>query len=105
MRRVVLFVAACVLCLGLAGTASAAPAGHHGHHGHHGHYGGRAYYHSHGVRFSGGYYYPGFNHHHWSRRVWDARCGRWNYYDPYLQSWFYWAPTANAYYPVTYIVP
>jgi hypothetical protein len=103
MRRAVLFVAACVLSLGLAGTASAAPSGHHGHHGHHG---GRAYYyHSHGVRFSGGYYYPGFNHHHWSRRVWDVRCERWNYYDPYLQTWYYWVPSAGAYYPVTYVVP
>ena len=102
MRRVVLFAAACVLCLGLAGTASAAPYGHHGRYGHHG---GRAYYHTHGVRFHGGYYYPGYNHHHWSRRFWDGRYRRWNYYDPALQCWFYWAPSANAYYPVTYIVP
>jgi hypothetical protein len=26
------------------------------------------YYRTHGIRFPGGYYYSGFNHHHWSAR-------------------------------------
>jgi hypothetical protein len=95
MRRVLLFLAVGVLCLGLTGAASASPARHHApaH---------RGYYHNHASHFSGGWYYRGRDHHHWSRTVWDARYHRYNYYDPGLQSYFYWSPAANCYYPVTY---
>lgn len=98
MRRVFLFLGVCVLGFGLAGTASAHEGSHYGHGRGHG-----GYYRDHGVRFSGGWYYRGRDHHHWSRTVWDARCHRYNYYDPYLHCYYYWSPVANCYYPVTYV--
>jgi hypothetical protein len=94
-------VAAALLGLAtLTGTADAAhpPRGHVNHVVH----GGRAYYHNHGNRFSGGYYYRGFNHNHWSRRVWDSRYRRWHYWDPYYNSYYYWYAPGNCYYPITY---
>jgi hypothetical protein len=94
MKKIIFGVAAVAL-LGLTtltGTAEAHVRG--GHHG--------GYYSHHGVRFSGGYSYHGFNHHHWGRRVWDpVRC-RWNYWDPYLQVYYYWYAPGNCFYPVTY---
>jgi hypothetical protein len=63
------------------------------------------YYETHGVRFAGGYYYRGFEHHHWARQVWDARLNRWHYYDADLGCYFYWSPAQNCYYPVTYVCP
>jgi hypothetical protein len=63
------------------------------------------YFETHGVRFAGGYYYPGFDHHHWGRQVWDARLARWEFWDADLGCYFYWNATLNGYYPVTYICP
>jgi len=62
----------------------------------------RPYYVDHGVRFNGGYYYRGYDHPHWSYRVWDVRCGRYHYYDPCLHVYYYWNPTLSCYYPVGY---
>jgi len=99
MRKLVLGLTASVLGLTFAGTADARPVAHHGYgRGHHERH---AYYESHARRFKGGYYYVGHQN-HWSRRVWDARCHRWNYFDPGLGIYFYWYAPGNCYYPVTY---
>jgi hypothetical protein len=95
MRRI-LFAAACALGLGL--TADAARA-----HEFHGSAGAPvAYHHEHAVRFGGGYYYPGRQHHHWSQHCWDPVHRRYHDYDPYLRVWFWWCPAANCYYPDSY---
>ena len=90
MRRIVLFVAACALSLGLAGTASAAH--DHGRHGP-----------PRGVRFSGGYYYTSRHHPNWERRAWDSHYRRYHYYDSYRHCWYYWVPARACYYPVGYV--
>jgi len=99
MQRALLGVAACVLGLALTGAAQA-----HDNHPHPGGvvHGGSAYHVQHGVRFSGGYYYPGHDHFHWERRVWDPVCHRYNYYDPNLHCYYYWSPGHNCWYPVGY---
>jgi hypothetical protein len=102
-----LFGLAAVALLGLGtmtGTADAAPShGHRGgyHGGYHGGYRG-AYYTHYGVRFSGGYYFRGYDHHHWGRRVWDPVHCRWNYWEPNLQVYYYWYAPGSCYYPVSY---
>ncbi|MGL4550001.1 MAG: hypothetical protein ACRC33_02340 [Gemmataceae bacterium] len=63
----------------------------------------RPYYHTHGVRFSGGYYYGGRDHSHWGHRHWDAGFRRYHYYDPYLRSYYFWCPERVGYYPVARI--
>jgi hypothetical protein len=98
MFKALLCTAAVGLGLSLTGTAEA----HGGHHRYGHHRVARAYYRTHAVRFTGGYCYRGYTHHHWTRRVWDARCHRYNYYDPGLHCYFYWYAPANCYYPVTY---
>ena len=64
---------------------------------------GRPYYRTHGVRFSGGYYYRGHDHHHWGQRVWSPVYRRYHYWDPYLRVYFYWCPQRDCYYPITYV--
>ena len=102
MKKLLLgLVAAGGLCLGgLTGTADAAhrPTGHVVRVVHTT----RAYHVTHGVRFSGGYYYRGRDHHHWTRRAWDPVHRRWNYWDPNLNVYYYWYAPGNCYYPVTY---
>ncbi len=94
MRRILLTVAACALGLTMTtSTAEAHPPRHAPV---------RIYYHDHGVRFNGGYYYVGRNHHHWSYKVWDAGCHRDNYYDPYLKCFYYWDVARGCYYPIGY---
>ncbi len=61
---------------------------------------GKPYYATRGVAYRGGYYYAGRDHHHWSYRVWDAKYGRYHYYDPYLRIYYYWSPERLGYYPV-----
>lgn len=99
MQRILFGVCACVLGLGLTGAAQAREPHHHP-----GPApivrGGSPYYAQHGVRFNGGYYYPGRDHHHWERRVWDAGNRRYNYYDPSLRCYYYWSPVKRCYYPV-----
>jgi hypothetical protein len=81
------------LAVGVAGLALASPAEAHP---------ARPYYRTHGVRFAGGYYYRGFDHHHWGHRVWSPVYRRYQYWDPYLRVYFYWAPDRGCYYPVGY---
>jgi hypothetical protein len=96
MKRVLLGLAACVL--GLSLTAGAATAG-----GYYGTASVRAgYYQNNAIRFSGGYYYRGYNHNHWSARTWNASTGCWNYYDPHLHCSYYWHAGHGCYYPTSY---
>jgi hypothetical protein len=96
---VLLGLAAGVLGLALTGTAQA----HGGYHGPVPYRAERPYYVQYGHRFSGGYCYVGRDHHHWTRRVYDATCRRYQYWDPYLRCYYYWYPADNCYYPVTYV--
>jgi hypothetical protein len=58
-------------------------------------------YRSHGVRFAGGYYYAGRNHHHWGETVWSPVYNRTIYWDPSLLVWYYWDDATGCYYPVS----
>lgn len=90
---------ACALVLGLAYTGTAMANSHRG--GDHGHgivVGHRG---EHGIRFEGGHFYRGFDH-HWERRVWDAHFGRYQYWDPYYGCWYYWDAARDCYYPIGY---
>jgi hypothetical protein len=62
----------------------------------------RPYFEGHARHFSGGYYYAGREHHHWTRTVWDSHYHRYQYWDPGLNCWFYWYAPGNCYYPVSY---
>ena len=99
MRRILIGLTASALSvvglMGSAGTASAHESRGHAARAH-------AYYHDHGRRFSGGYYYVGRDHPHWGRCVWDVTCHRYNYWDPYLGIWYYWYAPGGCWYPVTY---
>jgi hypothetical protein len=59
----------------------------------------RAYHARHGVRYAGGYYYPGRAHYHWGRRVWSPVYYRYHYYEPVLRVWYYYDPIRIGYYP------
>ena len=102
MRRMLLGLGALALTLTVASGAQAAERRHEvvRHEEHRG-----GYHEEHAVRFSGGYYYRGFDHHHWERQVWNARLNRWEYFDAGLNCYFYWCPQFNCYYPVTYVCP
>jgi hypothetical protein len=111
MRKIVLSIAAGIMCLGLTSAAADARDVHHGRpvavRGHvvapnHVVHTGPAYFHDHAVRFSGGYYYRGFDHNHWARRVWDPVHRRYQFWDSGLNTYFYWYAPGNCYYPVTY---
>jgi hypothetical protein len=101
MKKILLATGALVLGLTFATTASA-----HEHrvvvHGHRRVVVGHAYYLDHGIRFAGGYYYRGFDHHHWAYRVWNPVVCRYEYYDPNLQVFYYWSPNRACFYPIGY---
>jgi hypothetical protein len=93
MARSILSVAAAMaLALVQAGAVEA----HHDGHGAH------SYHYPHGHRFSGGYYYAGRHHSHWSRTVWDAASGRTLYFDPDQSIYYYWHEGDGCYYPRDY---
>jgi hypothetical protein len=92
-------LAAGVAALGLAGPAGAHDEWRRDRDRPHG---GRAYYLDHAVRFGHGFYYPGRDHHHWTRRVWDPILHRILYWDPSLHAYFYWSAPDRCFYPATY---
>jgi hypothetical protein len=105
MKRLLLGLGALALTLTTAGAAKAAD-----------HHRGREvvrremhraprYYELHGVRFSGGYYYRGFEQARWGPRVWNAGLHRWECWDADLRCNYYWCPERGCWYPVTYVVP
>jgi hypothetical protein len=59
----------------------------------------KPYYQTHGVKYSGGYYFAGRYHNHWAHRVWDAHYGRYHYYEPSLRVYFYYDTARGGYYP------
>lgn len=112
------FLGAVALVLGLSFVSSADASGHRGHghrgHGHRGHgtignvhrhTSARPYYATHGVRFNGGYYYRGNDHHHWSSRVWSGSHNRYHYWDPYRSCYYYYCPQRCGYFPVGCTLP
>lgn len=60
------------------------------------------YHLTHGIKFSGGIFYKGFEHHHWSKIYWSSIYGCRIYYCPYTLVEYYWCPWDNCFYPVTY---
>jgi hypothetical protein len=84
MRRLLIGLAAGVLgVVCLAGTADA-----HG-------FRGRGH-----VHYRSGCYSRA-RHPRWGQCVWNARFCRWQYLDAGCGTWYYWAPQAQCYYPVT----
>jgi hypothetical protein len=125
MRRLLIAAGLFVLSLALVAPADAGhrghrTGGHHGRHGHHGHHGHTVHhtpyvrphhvkggYHAghhlkYGHKFSHGYYYRGRAHYHWKYAFYSPAYGCKLYYCPYAQSWYYWAPAYNCYYPLSY---
>jgi hypothetical protein len=94
MKRFLLALAVWAGALGFAAAADAHPPVYHG-----------AYYVHHGVRYHGGWYYPGRDHCHWSYKVWvpGARC--YHYWDPGLHCYFHWDAGRCGYYPVGPVCP
>jgi hypothetical protein len=83
------------------GVAEAAPRGHVEHaRAAHGRVEHRPYYASHGVRFAGGYYYRGREHHHWGYQVWNAQFRRYHFWDNDLRCFYYYSPERDCYLPV-----
>jgi hypothetical protein len=60
------------------------------------------YHLTHGKQFSGGYYYPGRDHHHWSYWGYSSRYRCTCYWCPDTRCYYYWCPSASCYYPVSY---
>jgi len=56
----------------------------------------------HGVKFSCGYYYEGFDHCHWSRIYFDPVCDCKIYCDPCTKVEYYWCVPDHRYYPLSY---
>ncbi|MCI0461355.1 MAG: hypothetical protein L0Z62_30775 [Gemmataceae bacterium] len=110
MRKVLLTALAGILGLFLVGTAEAHDGyrgGNRGGYRQNYHrdsgrrvYRGTSYHLDFGVRFNRGYYYAGRDHHHWTRRVWDAGHRRYHYWDPYVRVYYYWDGPRGCYYPV-----
>lgn len=110
-----LFLGGLALCLGLALTSQASAQGFGPRPG----FGGfgprppfgvsrfpaRPYYTQAGVRFAGGYYYPGKHHNHWGGRVWNAQFGRYHYWDPYLKCYYYWHQPRGCFLPIGVAMP
>jgi hypothetical protein len=57
---------------------------------------------AHATKFAHGYFYPGFNHSHWSRVYIHPVYGCRVYYCPYTLVEYYWCPPDNCYYPISY---
>jgi hypothetical protein len=97
MNKTLFAVLAGVVCLVGLGTASEANAA--GVVRHQTVVTSRPYYQSHAVKFSGGYYFAGRDHHHWGHRTWDARRRCYTYWEPSLQVYFYYDVARAGYYP------
>jgi len=98
MRRLFIGLTAGALgIVGLTATPSIASAREN-----HGHSHGRVSHRESGHRFRGGYYYHRHDCPVWTRRVWNAGCGRWEYLDPGLNVWYYYYTPGDCYYPITY---
>ncbi len=102
MRKILFSLASGALGLALTGAAQAHEPERHGHHTPRPAVDVRFYYRDHGVRFDAGYSYPGRDHHHWARRVWDPRFARYQYWDASLCRYYYWCPQHQCYYPTSY---
>lgn len=67
------------------------------------------YHHKHGHKFPhwhqmrGHFFYAGHHHHHWTYWTFSPHYGVHFYWDPWVQSYFYWCAPDNCYYPVSYV--
>jgi hypothetical protein len=61
-----------------------------------------AYHMTHGTQFSGGYFYSGRDHNHWTYWGYSQRYRCTCYWCPYTHCYYYWCPSAVCYYPVSY---
>jgi hypothetical protein len=85
--------------------------GHHGHHGHHRvhHYRSRsaayskAYLKKHGRHFKHGWYYAGRHHRHWAWSYYNPRWRTTFYFDPAVETYFYWYAPLGRFYPESYL--
>ncbi len=108
MRRFLLSVVAVGLSLALAATAEAGPKGgskgsSKGVSNSHQSGGSHNYHVTNGNKLkSGGFYYKGKDHHHWSYQCWDKRYGCNCYWDGGLGCYYYWCQPDDCYYPVDY---
>lgn len=57
---------------------------------------------THGKQFSGGTFYSGRDHHHWTYWGYSQRYGCMCYWCPDTRCYYYWCPSAMCYYPVSY---
>ncbi len=60
------------------------------------------YHLTHGKEFSGGYFYSGRDHHHWTYWGYSQRYHCNCYWCPDTRCYYYWCPSASCYYPVSY---
>jgi hypothetical protein len=91
-------VAAMVLGLALMATAQAGQK-----YGSYNHEHSRSYHETYGTKFKYGYYYKGYDHHHWTYSYWWSKYGCYTYWCPSTSCWYYWYPREERYYPVSYI--
>jgi hypothetical protein len=61
-----------------------------------------AYHERHGKPFSGGYYYAGREHNHWTSCYFDKRHGCYAYLCPSTKAYYYWCKPDDCFYPVSY---
>lgn len=55
-----------------------------------------------GTRMSHGYAFSARNF-SWSSRRWSGRYGRYCYWSPYMNCWYYWNAAQSSYYPLSYL--
>jgi hypothetical protein len=55
-----------------------------------------------GVKFAYGYYYEGFEHHHWSKIYFDPTYNCKIYFDPSTKIEYYWCVPDHRFYPVSF---
>jgi hypothetical protein len=63
----------------------------------------RNYHRDYGVRFSGGVFYRGAGHYHWSRYSYSPAWRTTFYFCPSTRAWYYWYAAGDRYYPVSYL--
>jgi hypothetical protein len=62
----------------------------------------RSFAQTYGRRIDHGYAFSARNF-YWNRRYWSSRYGRYCYWCPYVNSWYYWNAAQASYYPLSYL--
>ncbi|HVK17899.1 MAG TPA: hypothetical protein VM533_13200 [Fimbriiglobus sp.] len=66
------------------------------------HTAGKGYHLTHGKPFTGGFYYHGKGHHHWTYWGYSPKYGCNCYWCPSTRCYYYWCQPAGCYYPISY---